>query len=74
MTDDELRTITGRVTDDRPLCGFLYDLLRDHLPAGVVETLVRASEDIGKDNPCTFTNGHLADYAKLLADRLQSPC
>lgn len=63
----ELRERSGKVDvhGDR-LTSFLYDLLRDHLLPGQVERLVR---DAAPD--CQYTNGHLARYAKDLADRLR---
>lgn len=70
MDNDELRAATGEVDDTRPVVGLLYDLMRDHLPVGDVERLVRDSEAIGPANVCLFTNGLLANYARLLADRL----
>ncbi len=66
-----LRMASGSVTDHRPLTAFLYELMRDHLPPGVVEGLVRRNEDIGPDNPALFTNGFLANYAQHLTERLE---
>ena len=57
------------VTDDRPLVSFLYELMRDHVTPGVVERLVKESPA----GETKFTNGHLANYAKELADRLEPP-
>lgn len=62
-----LRERSGAVTDDRKLVSFLYELLRDHLPAAKVEALVRASQE----TPVTFTNGYLAQYAQDVANRLK---
>lgn len=48
------------------LVSFLYDLMRDHVPPGVVESLL-------KDCPpteTTFSNGWLALYADDVARRL----
>jgi hypothetical protein len=73
MTNAELRAATGQVQDHRPVIGFLYCLLRDHLPCGVVEALVLENEDLGPKNVCKFTNGYLAKYAMLLAERLGVP-
>lgn len=70
MKDDynkKLKEESGNVVDDTKLVLFLYSLLRDHLTAGVVEELVRDSQDI----PVEYTNGYLANYAKNLADRLK---
>lgn len=57
-----------KVSDDRPLVSFLYDLMRDHVTPGVVQELVDNSPNI----EIVFTNGHLANYAKELADQLLS--
>lgn len=46
---------------------FLYELMRDHVPTGVAEHVVKNSEN---DEPTTFSNGYLARYAKDLARRL----
>jgi hypothetical protein len=48
---------------------FLYELMRDHLPPGKVEELVRNSVD-HQGERWEFTNGYLAMYADDLARRL----
>lgn len=58
---------SGRVKLNGRLITFLYELMRDHLPAGKVEEIVRASED---ESEVTYTNGWLAQYAEDLAKRL----
>ena len=63
-----LRQRSGTVTINSKLVSFLYDLMRDHLPPGTVEELVRASED---EPEVTYTNGWLAKYAEDLANRLK---
>jgi hypothetical protein len=67
--NDALRARSGEVTfkDDR-LTSFLYDLMKSHVPPGVVEQLVRESEPV-----VTYCNGWLAQYSKDLADRLRLP-
>lgn len=62
-----LRIISGEVTVHSKLTSFLYDLLRDHLPAGVVEELVRNAQE----PEVHYTNGWLAKYAEDLALRLE---
>lgn len=63
------------------LISLLYDLMRDHVPTGVVEGIVRRDkETVEKAYPSfekgfplfrvTFSNGHLARYAQELAERL----
>jgi hypothetical protein len=62
---------------------FLYILLRDHLPAGEVEGIVRTHVELPRLNgsvagrspragaaPGVFSNDHMAAYAKELAQRL----
>lgn len=51
------------------LVEFLYELMRDKLPFGVVERLVRETEQ-GNCETMSFTNNHLAAYAVELANRL----
>lgn len=62
---------------DLPLVSFLYTLMRDHLPAGVVQELYEDSANHGLDNTdydgidtIHFTNGDLANYALELANGL----
>ena len=63
----QLREVSGNIAYNDALTGFLYELIRDHLPAGKVEALViRATQ-----NPdAIFTNGWLAKYANNLAEEL----
>lgn len=62
-----LRERSGQVDSNSRLVSFLYDLLRDHLPAGKVEELVRNAQK----TPVRFTNGFIANYAEDLAKRLR---
>jgi hypothetical protein len=58
---------------DVKLVAFLYDLMRDDLPLGRVEEIVRNCEKTLRGEPLsevTFTNGNLAAYAAELAERL----
>lgn len=68
--NSELHARSGHVESNSALVAFLYDLMRDHLPAGVVEKLVRDQTDDDIALPYVFTNGHLARYAEDLAARL----
>lgn len=63
----KLRESSGNVQINSKLVSFLYELMRDHLPPGQVEALVRASNipDV------SYTNGWLAQYAENLANRLK---
>jgi len=68
---EELRSLTGKITSTDPLVDFFYLLMRDELPAGKVERLVRDSiNPVGKEET-VFTNGWLAQYAKNLADLIR---
>lgn len=63
-----MRKRSGTVTINSRLVSFLYELIRDHVPAGRVESIVRSSED---EPEVTYTNGWLAQYAEDLAKRLK---
>lgn len=63
-----LRSRSGEVKINSKLVSFLYELMRDHLPAGTVEAIVQASED---ESDILYTNGWLAKYAEDLANRLK---
>ena len=53
------------------LIAFLYILLRDQLPAGVVEEIMRDHIDnIIDELPVKFSNKHLEAYAREIASRL----
>lgn len=68
-----LREKSGSINIDGKLVDFLYILMRDHLPAGTVESLVREVEIDSASNDCEineYSNGWLALYAKNLSDRL----
>lgn len=71
LTHDEknkaLRARSGEVEINSHLVSFLYELMRDHLPPGTIESIVRASED---EPNIKYTNGWLATYAQDLANRL----
>src|SRR5574343_547493 len=68
----ELHSNLARMEEDfvgDSLDGFFYDLIRDHLPVGVVEKLVQEAERLsGQD--VHFTNQYLANYAGELRNRL----
>lgn len=64
-----------KLTDATPkknLVAFFYELMRDHLPVGKVEQLVRNCE-APPETAVVFTNGALARYAQELANRITSP-
>lgn len=63
-----MRQRSGSIKINNRLISFLYELMRDHLPPGVIEEIVQASED---DPDVLYTNGWLAKYAEDLANRLK---
>jgi len=53
------------------LVSFLYELMRDRVPAGVVEGIVAQDEQNNTGyKTLTMSNGHLGRYAQDLAERL----
>lgn len=66
--NDLLREESGNITINSKLVSFLYELMRDHLPAGIVQELVNNS--INNDD-VIYTNGYLAKYAEYLANKLK---
>lgn len=72
MTDndenDDLRSRSGFISDKSKLVSFLYELMRDHITPGQIESLVRSSL---YEEYTVYTNGWLAEYAQDLAKRLQ---
>lgn len=80
-TNKGTRERSGEVTSNDPMVAFLYVLMRDHLPPGVVAELVNSSQPEHRDvlvddgqhlMTCfAFTNGWLARYAEDLVDRLK---
>lgn len=54
------------------LVAFLYILLRDHLPAGTVESILSLHVDksAAMTYPVKFSNPHIEAYARELAGRL----
>lgn len=67
--NEALRARSGSVDVHGRLVAFLYTLMRDEVPPGTVERIVRDS----RDPDCQYTNGWLAKYAEDLANRLQDP-
>lgn len=64
-----LRQRSGSVNSDDGLTAFLYVLMRDHLPPGVVESCVL--EHVERGHKSQYCNGWLASYAKDLARRIK---
>jgi hypothetical protein len=69
--NEKLIERSGHIQSNSKLVAFLYDLVKMHLPAGVVETLVRDAQGNGGD--FNFCNGYLAQYCIDLAKRLEGP-
>jgi hypothetical protein len=66
----KLRDRSGSVDSSDPLVSFLYILMRDHLPIGEIESIMK-DHVYKKSKDCQFTNGWLAEYAKDMAKRLK---
>lgn len=64
----ELRDRSGNIAINSRLVSFLYQLMRDHVPPGIVEQVLNQSED---EPQVTYTNGWLAKYAEDVANRLK---
>jgi len=67
--DATLSCESGGFEDNTSLVLFLFLLLRDHLPSGVVEELVRESS-VAPEAGVRYSNAYLAQYATNLALRL----
>lgn len=64
--NDELREDSGSVEYSDTLTSVFYQLLRDHIPAGQLEKVVR--EVAVEPGVCLYSNGFLAQYANNLAN------
>lgn len=64
--DARIRKDSGEVNINSKLTSFLYELMRDNVPPGELERLVRDSQV----ESVQYTNGWLAKYAEDLANRL----
>ena len=53
------------------LTGMLYTLMRDAVPTGEMERIVKDMEQEDRTGTTVYSNGHLARYAKELADRIR---
>jgi len=65
----DLRNDSGNVKVQNKLVSFLYQLLRDELPAADVEKIMT---EVDKENnqEIIYSNGYLAEYAMNIANRL----
>ena len=67
-----IRKRSGEVNSHDRLVGFLYILMREHLTAGEIESLMKEHVDpIPEGDEFVFSNGWLAEHAKDLAKRLK---
>lgn len=64
----EMRKRSGSIKSESSLVCFMYLLMRDHLPPGVVEGLLESSTP---KQEFEFTNGWLAEYSKYITERLK---
>lgn len=68
----ELREFSGERSSTDTLVTFLYMLMRDEVTCGIVASLMKdvcfAHEEYAE---VRYTNGHLADYAKYVAEHLR---
>ena len=54
------------------LTALLYDLMRDCVPTGEIERIVRDFESNNQRQSIKYSNGYLAKYAKHCADRIRN--
>ena len=71
MDNSTMRKLSGCVDDKRRLVLFIYLLGRDHLPLGTIEEILDTCDK--QYSFGTYTNGFLANYAKVAAERLENP-
>lgn len=62
----KIRVRSGKVNGDDPLVAFFYLLMRDFLPSGKVEGLVKEVLDI---DGAQFSNGWLVHHAQDIVNR-----
>ena len=68
----ELRESSGERSSADPLATFLYTLMRDEVTCGIVGTLMKDACYAHEEHvEVRYTNGHLADYAKYVAEHLE---
>lgn len=69
-----IREHSGSVNSRDPLVSFLYQILRDHLPAGTVEDIMQQHvfpPQFEEGSVTEFCNGYIARYAQDVANRLK---
>lgn len=68
MDVNDLSRRSGNFSNSDSLVQFLYELMRDHVPPGVVEKLVM--ESVRPGQVTQYSNGWLAQYALDVARRI----
>lgn len=67
--NNQLRSDSGNIEFSDKLASFFYLLMRDYLPAGKVEGIVR--EVAAEPEVCLYSNGFLAQYALNLSEYMK---
>ena len=67
--NDALRARSGNVHTNDSVVAFLYEVIRDFVPIGMVERIAQNSLN---SNGYSLTNGWLAMYCKDVVDRLRA--
>ena len=70
IRNEQLRIDSGFVNSHDKLVGFLYLLLRDYVPAGDIEEIMKQISKKESSETYEFTNGYIASYAKNIQERL----
>lgn len=65
-----IRERSGSINIKSKLVGFLYDIMRDHIPPGVIEEILLQTDKFDNDENFEYSNGWLAQYAQDVAERL----
>lgn len=68
MTDQHLKEASGAIKISNKLAGFLYDLMRDKITPGEIQTLLGFQNY--SDKEVEYSNGWLASYALYVANQL----
>lgn len=67
-TNEHLRAASGNVTSSSRLVGFLYELMRDKVTPGEIQTFMAHQQY--PEEKALYTNGWLANYALYVANQL----
>lgn len=69
--EEEMRLMSGDVSDDRPLVALLFVLMRDHITPGAMETIFENHVAVANGQKQRYSNGWLAKHAQDLARRIE---